>query len=219
MSKTSENSMYATEQYYEEMAKLAQSRVSEKRFQHMQGVAHTAALLAEEYGEDVKKARLAGILHDWDKSLTNTEIREKVRSLGISEEVGEWVVRNMPQVLHGPTAAKELGQLFPELPQDVLNAIQKHTIAAIEMTPLDKILYIADAIEPSRTFPEAPDLRNLIGIVTLDQLYFEVYRFWTMALVSSNALLHPDTLTIWNNIVYPQAHARLQKYEKRTKEK
>lgn len=205
--------------FYEQMRAQARERVPKKRFCHMQGVADTAVQLARTYGADPAQARLAGILHDWDKGLDNDQIRQKVRDLALEEEVGAWVVENMPQVVHGPTAAAELARSFPQIPIAVIEAIRKHTTASLEMSDLDEIVYIADALEPSRAFAEVEGLRGLIGKVSLDELYFEVYRFWVAALVGKGCLLHPNTLEIWNGLAYPQAHERLMAYEKRCKEK
>lgn len=204
---------------YERMSALAKERVSKKRFKHMEGVAETAERLALSYGADPESARLAGILHDWDKDLDNDQIRAKVHEMGIQDEVGEWVAQNMPQVLHGPTAAAELERSFPDIPPDVISAIRKHTIASQEMADLDKIIYIADALEPGRRFDEVQKLRGMMDEASLDELYFEVYRFWIQALVGKGCLLHPDTLAIWNDLAYPQAHERLLAYERRCKER
>ncbi len=205
--------------YFKSMRKAASARVSKKRFAHMEGVAATAELLARTYGHDATLARLAGILHDWDKDLDNDVIRQKAKDLGVEEEIGPWVLENMPQVVHGPTAAAELARTHPEIPDEVISAIRKHTIADPNMSPLDEIIYVADAIEPGRRFEEAPELRALIGEASLDELYAKVYQFWTARLVSAGALLHPDTLMIWNELAYPKAHERLMRYEKRCKEK
>ncbi len=213
------NGISSAEPLYERMRALAKERVSKKRFKHMEGVAGTAERLARSYGADPHLARLAGILHDWDKDLDNDQIRVKVHEMGIQGEVGEWVVRNMPQVLHGPTAAAELERSFPDIPAEAISAIRKHTIASREMSDLDKIIYIADALEPGRRFDEVQELRSMMGKASLDELYYEVYRFWIQALVDKGCLLHPDTLAIWNDLAYPQAHERLLAYERRCKEK
>lgn len=205
--------------YFKSMRKAVSKRVSKKRFKHIEGVSDTASALAKTYGCDEAKARLAGILHDWDKGLDNDEIRQKVRELGLEGKIGSWVVANMPQVVHGPTAAAELARDHPEIPADVIAAIDKHTTAACEMSDLDKILYIADALEPTRTFAEVRRLRDMIGTASLDELYSEVYRFWVRALIDKGCLLHPDTLAIWNDLAYPTAHERLLAWERKCKEK
>lgn len=188
-------------------------RVKPKRFAHIMGVSDTAALLAMTYGEDVGKARLAGLLHDWDKGYSDDEIRQRARDLGVDAQVGEWVVENMPEVLHGPTAAAALAYEFPQIPADVLGAIRWHTTASMNMSALDKMIYIADAIEPSRRFDEADALRSYIGQITLDELYHRVYKFWTLALIESDRVLHPDTINIWNSIAEEGSRAKKERHE------
>lgn len=205
--------------YFRQMFEQARTRVSKKRFAHMEGVSDTAVRLARVYGVDEREARLAGILHDWDKGLDNDEIRAKAHDLSLEDHIGRWVIEHMPQVMHGATAAAELARTHPELPASVLSAIDKHTIASVEMSDLDKVIYIADALEPTRSFEEAPALRGLIGNVSLDELYFKVYQFWTEALVRSEGLLHPDTFAIWNEMVMPKAQARLARYEEKCRRK
>lgn len=205
--------------FYAQMRDLMEERVSKKRFMHAEGVSDTAEHLARIYGASPERARLAGILHDWDKGLDNDGIRQKARDLGLEEKVGAWVLENMPQVVHGPTAAAELARDLPQIPADVIEAIDKHTTASVEMSDLDKILYIADALEPTRSFDEVEELRAMMGQVSLDELYAAVYRFWVQALIEKGCLLHPDTLTIWNDLAYPAAHERLLAYERKCKER
>lgn len=187
-----------TDEFYAARREELKQRVSEERLRHIDGVAKTAMLLAETYGENVAEARLAGLLHDWDKGLKDDEIISRVSELGMEDELNPWVVHNMPQVLHGPTAAKALHARFPQIPKRVIDAIYKHTTASTEMNDLDKIIYVADAIEPSRCFNIVDELRNLVGKVTLDDLYFRIYKFWTIELIEHNRALHPDTMKIWN---------------------
>lgn len=178
-------------------AELAE-RVSPKRFQHSLGVSDACAQLAKEYGLDVKKARLAGLLHDWDKGYDDEQARARVYELGMEDELSPYVVENMPGTLHGITAARALGREFPEIPGDVLQAISRHTTAALDMSPLDMALYIADAIEPNRQFGRIDELRSHVGKLTLQELYFETYEYWVFLLFERRKPLHPDTITIWN---------------------
>ena len=175
-----------------------ETRVSPKRFVHSLGVSDACVQLAEAYGVDAKKARLAGLLHDWDKGMNDDEARARVRELGMEDDVDPWVVENMPRVLHGYTAARALARDFPQIPDDVLQAIDRHTTAAENMSPLDMVLYIADAIEPGRTFGRIHELRAQVGKVTLEELYFQTYEYWTFLLFERRQPLHPDTMRIWN---------------------
>ena len=198
--------------FYKARKAEVEQRVRPKRYKHILGVADTAEALAHAYDVDPDKARLAGLLHDWDKGMRDGEIRQRAFDLGIVEEVTPWVVEHMPEVLHGPTAAAALGREFPEIPEDVLHAIKCHTTGAMEMSDLDKVLYVADAIEPSRQFDKADDLRALVGEVELDELFYQVYKFWTLTLIDHDVVLHPDTIGIWNNIAKGKSKARKERY-------
>ena len=200
--------------FYQEMLAELEGRVSPKRLKHIMGVSDTARQLAATYGVDERKASLAGLLHDWDKGLDDEQIRARAEELGIVDEVGPWVVENMPQVLHGPTAATALAREHPEIPEDVISAVYKHTTGAVDMSPLDKIVYVADAIEPSRSFDGLEHLQGEVGKANLDDLFFEVYKFWTLALVRHNVVLHPDTISVWNAIAAPRMKKRGAKKHK-----
>lgn len=197
-----------SEEFFEAVHEQLKGRVSKKRLRHIEGVADTADEIAQAYGKDRSKARLAGLLHDWDKGMSDEEIVARAYDLGIEDEIGEWVIENMPEVIHGISASHALKRQFPKIPDDVLHAIKVHTTASTEMSDLDKILYIADAIEPGRDFESLADLRAMIGASDLDDLYFEVYKFWTDALVRRGRALHPDTVRIWNEMCVPRRRAK-----------
>lgn len=183
------------------------SRVNVRRLHHIEGVADTAMRLAGLYGVDEGKAFLAGLLHDWDKDYDDDGIRARVVELGIAAELDPFVIENMPQVLHGPTAACALSLEFPQIPSDVILAIRNHTTASVGASDLEKILYIADAIEPSRSFKEIEELRSMVGVAELDELFFSVYKFWTLLLLERGAVLHPDTMEIWNSLAAKRCSA------------
>ena len=187
--------------FYKARKKELEQRVSPKRFEHSIGVSKACVDLAQTYGLDVKKARLAGLLHDWDKGMNDDESRARVYELGMQDEVDPWVVEHMPRVLHGYTAARALRRDFPQIPDDILQAIDRHTTAAEDMAPLDMALYIADAIEPGRRFGRIDELRASVGTVSLEELYYQTYEYWTFLLFERKKTLHPDTMRIWNSNV------------------
>lgn len=185
-------------------------RVSKKRLAHIEGVAETAARLAEVYGVDVRRARLAGLLHDWDKGYDDEGMLARVRELGLDIAPELLVV---PRVLHGITAAAALKREFPQIPADVVQAIDRHTIAALDMSALDMVVYIADALEPGRTFGDVDALRAQVGNVSLEDLFFLSYRHWLALMLERNCTLAPDTIAIWNEYAerYNRAHPRKKK--------
>lgn len=185
--------------FFEARERDLEKRLRRTRFHHVKGVSSMAATLAETYGADVRKARLAGLLHDWDKEYNDEEIQAHARDLGV--DVDPYVLETMPRLLHGPTAAAELGRAYPALPADVLQAIARHTAAAIGMSDLDMIIYIADAIEPSRDFEGLYELRSAIGEVSLEELFVMTFNHILLTLVERRRRLHPATVEVWNHYV------------------
>lgn len=184
--------------FFEARHRDLESRVTKKRLRHIEGVARAAEMLARTYGVDERKARLAGLLHDWDKGYDDAGIRARVEELGLEGVLDPWVVEHMPQVLHGPTAAAALGRRWPSIPADVLQAIDRHTTAAPDMTPLDMVVYIADAIEESRRYGRIDELRALVGKVDLEELFVSTYEYWVIMLIERKKPVHPDTIAVWN---------------------
>lgn len=182
--------------FFEKRKLELQKRVSEQRFEHSLGVANTCVHLARVYGVDITRARLAGILHDWDKNYDDAGIQQRADELGL--HIDPFVYCHLPRVLHAHTAAAFIHRVFPSVPTDVLRAIDRHTIAACDMSALDMVLYIADAIEPHRTYPEADDLRALVGTISLEALFFNIYEFWIIRMMQRHMLLHPNTVEVWN---------------------
>lgn len=185
--------------FYEARRCDLQQRLKPRRFEHVLGVAETAAQLARAYGVDERKARLAGLLHDWDKEYSDEEIRQRARDLGV--EVDPFVLETMPRLLHGPTAAAELERAFPDIPADVLQAVARHTTAAADMSDLDMIIYIADVIEPQRDFDGLKKLRDAVGTVPLETLFFMTFNHILLTLVERRRCLHPATVEVWNHYV------------------
>lgn len=188
------------EAFFEARREELRARLPKKsRYRHSLGVAEESAHLARLYGADERKARLAGLLHDWDKGYDDAGIRARVAELGL--EVDPFLLERMPQLLHGPTAAAALARSFPELPVDVVSAIERHTAGAVDMSDLDMIVYIADVIEPGRDFPGVDELRRLPGTEPLEDLFVDVCAHVFGNLVERRRFIHPQTLEVWNHYI------------------
>ena len=188
-----------SEEFFEARRKELKARLPKKsRYRHSLGVAEESVRLAKLYGADVRKARLAGLLHDWDKGYDDEGIRARVAELGL--EVDPFLFEHMPQLLHGPTAAAALAKRFPQLPADVLSAIERHTAGATDMSDLDMIVYVADVIEPNRDFPGVDKARELAR-VSLDRALLYCYDQTLIELVTRGKLIHSDTIAAYNDMI------------------
>ena len=172
-------------------------RVGEFRYAHIMGVAETAKAIAKVYGVDERKAYLAGLLHDWDKAYDDEGIRARADELGL--DIAPEVYWGSPQTLHGLTAAAWFAKACPAIPADVLQAVARHTTGAPDMSPLDMVVFIADAFEPGRNFEGLDDLRALVGEEDLEELFITVEAYWISLIVQRKKTLHPDTFAVWNH--------------------
>jgi len=183
---------------YEDAERAVKARLGESAAAHSLRTAETAASLARTYGVDEDKARLGGLLHDWDRERKKRDLVGLARELGV--EVTE-ADEAAPKLLHARTGAVGAARALPGLPDDVVQAISRHTVGAADMTDLDKVVYLADMMEPARDFPGVTELRAAAGVLTLDKLFALGYQQSICHLVTARKRLHPDTVAVWNAIV------------------
>ena len=145
------------------------TELDKERYEHTLGVMYTAAALAMRYDEDIEKALMAGLLHDCAKCLPgDTKIKLcKKYHLGVSE-----VERSNPSLLHAKLGAFLAARKYHVKDKDIINAIASHTTGCPHMSLLDKIIYIADYIEPGRKeLPNMEEVRKLAFMDIDDCLY------------------------------------------------
>ncbi len=183
---------------YGQASEVLRSRLGDTSFAHSERVAGTAADLAVAYGVDSDQARLAGLLHDWDRELSAKELTASAHASGINVTQAD---ESMPYLLHARTAAVNLEQALPGLPPEVLRAVARHTMGAPDMTELDMVVYLADMIEPARSYPGVQGLRDAVGSVTLRELFALGYQHSLAHLVSARRYIHPLTVAVWNELV------------------
>lgn len=183
---------------YESVRDAVASRLSPGAFAHSERVAETAAGLAGHYGLDADEARLAGLLHDWHRELTGDELIARASALGIEVTGAD---EEVPYLLHGPVAARELPAVFPDLSAGVLEAIAAHTYGAVPMPPLAMAVYVADVIEPGRDHHGVERIREDVGEATLSELFADAYAASLKHIIKRRRPIHPCTLEVWNRIV------------------
>ena len=148
-------------------------RLTEKRYRHTEGVIYTAVRLAERYGADTDKAETAALFHDACKNLDIDEMNMLVEQY----EIGDYYI-DKPQLAHSKLAAAILEKEFGVEDEDILNAVSYHTTGRAGMSLLEKIIFVADATEPNRTYEEAETL-NALAFSDLDEACCEVLE-WTV---------------------------------------
>lgn len=132
-------------------------RLSARRMKHTLGCAQTAAELADLWGADVSLARAAGILHDMTKELTTYDQLKFCEKHGI---IITDTQKKVPEILHAITGARAAMLEF-DVPAEVSEAIRWHSTGKAGMSLLEKIVWLADLIEPGRDFPGVELIRDM----------------------------------------------------------
>ncbi len=143
-------------------------RLNEKRYRHTMGVVETAAKLSERYGADPEKSYIAALFHDACKNLDIDEMNSLVERYGIGD-----VYIDKPQLAHSKLAAAIIQDRFGVDDQDIINAISYHTTGRAEMSLLEKIIYVSDAVEPNRSYPGV-EKRYRLAFEDLDRAGYEI---------------------------------------------
>lgn len=142
-----------------------------KRYEHTLGVEYTAAALAMRYGADIKNAQLAGLLHDCAKCMSD-EKRLKIcekHNISVNE-----VERRNPYLLHAKVGSFLAMDEYGVRDADVINSILNHTTGRPGMSMLEKIIFVADYIEPGRKHaPNLTEIRKL-AFTDLDKALLKV---------------------------------------------
>ena len=183
-----------------EMEKLQDAR----RFEHTLGVEFTSAALAMRYGASVRDAQTAGLLHDCAKCLTDRERVSICQKNNIS--MTELEMEN-PFLLHAKVGAFLARERYGVTDQDILNAIHNHTTGRPGMSLLEKIVFIAEYMEPGRS--HAPNLEEIrcMAFADLDRTLLKILGDTLDYLDSGNGDVDPMTRKTWEYYKEKAAHA------------
>jgi predicted HD superfamily hydrolase involved in NAD metabolism len=143
----------------DEMMAAVEREMPAKRWQHTLGVIASAVELSGRYGADAEKAGMAAILHDVAKYWPVDRQREAILTDG--NEAGLDALAYDKELWHSHAGAFVARRDFGIRDAEVLDAIRYHTSGRVGMTPLDKIVCLADYIEPGRDFPGVEQLRTI----------------------------------------------------------
>ncbi|MCR4880452.1 MAG: bis(5'-nucleosyl)-tetraphosphatase (symmetrical) YqeK [bacterium] len=174
--------------------------LSEERFVHSISTAKTAKKLAKEFGEDENKAELAGLLHDCAKEIPYEEMKKIIKEEHLDIDEDEIKAK---KVLHAPLSAHLAKKIFDVTDDEILSAIRFHTIGKIGMTTLEKIIYLADKIEPeTRVEPYFEELRKeLKKTNSLDKTLLLSSQMTIKSLVDRNLPINYKTIEVYNYLL------------------
>ena len=173
--------------------KKLKNELDESRYEHTIGVMDTAACLAMRYGADLTQALVAGLLHDCAKCIPNDKKLKLCRKNGIEVTPFE---EKAPFLLHAKLGAWMAEYEYHVSDPAILSAIACHTTGKPDMSLLDKIVFIADYIEPGRNkAPGLPEIRRL-SFTDIDQALIRILSDTLDYLASSNDPIDPATQNV-----------------------
>ncbi len=176
------------------MQKKLRKYIDEDRYWHTIGVMYTAASLAMCHGADMEKAMVAGLLHDCAKCIPNHKKLKLCEQYHIHISETE---KDAPYLLHAPLGASIAKDKYDITDQEILSAITWHTTGRPGMSLLDKIIYIADFIEPMRCkASNLPEVRRL-AFEDLDMAVYVTLRD-TLHYLKNSASLDKRTIEAYN---------------------
>ena len=176
-----------------------QMQMSERRFCHVLGVEETAVALAAKYGADEAKASIAALTHDYAKERPNDEFELIIRRDGFDLAL----LNYGNEIWHGLVGADIVQRELAIDDEEILQAIRVHTTGAAKMSLLDKIIYVADYIEPGRDFPGVKEARE-IALVDLDAAVAYETKHTLLHLIEQEHKIYPKTLETYNQWVVNQ---------------
>jgi len=175
------------------------NQMPEKRWRHTLGVVDSAVRLAERFGENIEKTRAAALLHDAAKAWPVEKQRQAILADG--DPAGLEALEYDKELWHAHAGAWTARRDFGVEDADVLNAIRYHTSGRIGMSRLEKIVCLADYIEPGRDFPGVDRLRELAAAATLEEALLEAFDGTLRVLLERRRIIFPLTVLARNDLL------------------
>lgn len=168
-----------------------------KRYNHSLRVMDTSVQLANKYNISLKKASVAGLLHDCGK------LHQSINLLKLADDFGiilDNVSKNNKDLIHSHLGAVLAKKKYKISDKDVLNAIRYHTTGRKNMSQLEKIIYIADIIEPNRDFKGIKKIREL-AYIDLDKCMLYAMEQSLKFIIDNGKLIHLDSVKARNHLL------------------
>ena len=180
---------------YKTWNKILKTSLSDHRYHHVVRVTGTAVLLARYYGEDETKAAQAAFLHDVAKKNEKRYFKTLLKEGHIREE--DWKPSPYLHAYIGGLVAKYILRVEDV---DIIRAIQSHTLGSEHMSRLDKIIFLADLIEPGRDFPDLPELQQA-ALSSLNDGMLKAFNNTIFYLIKKGQTINPQTILARNALI------------------
>ena len=181
----------------DEIKEYLKNNLQEERYNHVLGVAETAKKLAGLNNVDEDIAELAGFAHDVAKNMQIDEMKKIMDENNIILSEVEEINKSLWHSIIAPIVAKEKLGIEDE---EILSSLRWHTTGKEDMTTLEKIIYIADYIEPGRDFPGVEELREITR-EDLDKGVLKGLENTILFVIKQGNLIHPLTIEARNFLI------------------
>lgn len=180
----------------EELLQAVKRELNGRRFKHTLGVVDTAIKLAERFGADPEKADTAALLHDYSKCWSKETLREWI----VRRQLGDELLQHGAALWHAFVGAEAVRVRLGIHDPDILNAIRYHTSGRPKMSLLEKVVCLADYIEPGRDFPGLQEVRQQAEH-DLDGALLRSLNNTILLLLQNNRKLYPLTIEARNDLL------------------
>ncbi len=175
-----------------------------RRFAHTLAVRALAEALAKRWGEDIRRASLAALLHDCGLMIAEKDLAAYARKHRLPVPSLAHIIRRQPRLLHAWVGADLARRRFGCRDKAVLDAVRRHTLGAPRMSRLDLLLYVADTVSLDRDHPQAAHLRRR-AFQDLDAAFAACLSAKLSDALQRHAWLHPISLRLWNRLHAPRS--------------
>lgn len=191
-----------------ELIRTLEQELNYKRFVHTMAVAGTASSLAMCYGMNIEKAELAGLLHDCAKCIDVRKMQKLCEKAGLEISPFE---AGSGSLLHSKAGSVLAAEKYGCTDPDILNAIRYHTTGRPGMSLLEKIIFVADYIEPGRyTAKNLPEIRKM-AFEDIDEALLKILYDTLVYLNSTGNTVDPMTQKTYD--YYRQIMAEVNRYD------
>lgn len=170
-----------------------EKRLTTSRYEHVLRVAELAKVLAKKHGVCEQDAEEAALFHDIAKCMDKETLEKLLQEAGADERLFQF----HHELWHGPVGAMIAEKTFGVTNPDILNAVRYHTTGRRGMSKLEKVIFIADLVEPGRDFPGVETLRKVMD-EELDEAMAACIAHSILYLVSKRVSVFPDSFECYN---------------------
>ena len=179
----------------DELIDLLKDQLSAQRFEHVLSVESTVLNLAKQIGfEEYNQVSICALLHDLCKEMPEQEMYQ----LAIQYQPALADYHGNGAIWHGAAAAQYAKNHLGVKDQEILQAVSDHTIGSVEMSCLSQLLFVADYIEPGRTFEEAAEVREIANY-SLKLATRQIMKQTLLHLVKLEKNVYPPSVVIYNH--------------------